>query len=95
MTWNEDFADDDHYFYRCSGHQTTLKTTDEDATIKQVCRPTNTTAETHCLQKRNETVLTEDGRYFRATTLNGNGRRALMAHWRSLATHNTYLCPTV
>jgi len=71
------------------------KTTDEDATIKQVCRPTNTTAETHCLQKRNETVLTEDGRYFRATTLNGNGRRALMAHWRSLATHNTYLCPTV
>jgi len=71
------------------------KTADEDATIKQVCRPTNTTAETHCLQKRNETVLTEDGRYFRATTLNGNGRRALMAHWRSLATHNTYLCPTV
>lgn len=71
------------------------KTTDEDATIKQVCRPTNTTAETHCLQKRNETVLTEDGRYFRATTLNGNGRRALMAHWRWLATHNTYLCPTV
>jgi len=65
------------------------KTTDEDATIKQVCRPTNTTAETHCLQKRNETVLTEDGRYFRATTLNGNGRRSLMAHWRSLATHNT------